>query len=297
MRIRLSFICLVLFGMLSQAQDLNCKVQVNTDNIQGSNTQIFKDLENAISQFMNQKKWIDAKVTSQERINCNIVINLTYFNIDQFRAEANITSSRPVYGSSYNSKTFTHYDLDWSFSYQQFQALDFQEGANVSDLTSILAFYANIIIGVDFDCFSLEGGTPYFQKALQIRSATTGLPGWGTQDGKGNRNRYYLIDNYLDDRFKPLRKAQYLYHLKGLDIMNDDVDQGRAQVFEAIKELREVHRALPNSVALRILLNSKKEEIINIFKEASPAMKNKVIELLGIMDPANRSDYDAIKKS
>ena len=194
---------LLILSVCTKAQDLLCNVQVNSDNIQASNKEIFEDLQNAITQFMNQRKWISDKVQPQEKINCNFVVNITSFSIDKFQAEVNVTSSRPVYGTTYNTPMFNHFDQDWSFSYAQFQNLDYQENANIMSLTTLLAFYANLIIGTDFDSFHPDGGTPYFNKALQIRNVAQNTAGWNPSDGRGNRNRYYIIDQYLDDRFKP----------------------------------------------------------------------------------------------
>jgi hypothetical protein len=194
-----------MINVLTYGQDLQCNIQIRTDRIQATNKEIFVDLQNAISQFMNQRNWISNKVQPQEKINCNFVINITEFNIDKFKAEVNITSTRPVYGTTYNTTLFSHFDQDWLFQYAQFQSLDYQENANVMALTTLLAFYANIIIGIDFDTYGLEGGQTYFNKALQIRNLSQNVPGWNPSDGRGNRNKYYIIDQLLDDRFRPFR--------------------------------------------------------------------------------------------
>ena len=196
-------------NLLVNGQDLQCNIQIRTDRIQATNKEIFTDLQNSINQFMNQRNWISNKVQPQEKINCNFVINIIDFNIDQFKAEVNITSTRPVYGTTYNTSLFSHFDQDWFFQYAQFQSLDYQENANVMALTTLLAFYANIIIGVDFDTYALEGGQSYFNKALQIRNLSQNVPGWNPSYGRGNRNRYYIIYQLLDDRFRPFRAGFY----------------------------------------------------------------------------------------
>ena len=142
-------------NLLVNGHDLQCNIQIRTDRIQATNKEIFTDLQNSINQFMNQRNWISNKVQPQEKINCNFVINIIDFNIDQFKAEVNITSTRPVYGTTYNTSLFSHFDQDWFFQYAQFQSLDYQENANVMALTTLLAFYANIIIGIDFDTYAL----------------------------------------------------------------------------------------------------------------------------------------------
>jgi len=270
-------------------------VQVNSDNIQASNKEIFEDLQNAITQFMNQRKWISDKVQPQEKINCNFVVNITSFSIDKFQAEVNVTSSRPVYGTTYNTPMFNHFDQDWSFSYAQFQNLDYQENANIMSLTTLLAFYANLIIGTDFDSFHPDGGTPYFNKALQIRNVAQNTAGWNPSDGRGNRNRYYIIDQYLDDRFKPFRAANYQYHMIGMDKFKDDNEAARKEIYAALEKIRTIQERLPNSVVFKIYFNAKREELINIFKQADPGLKNRAIELLGKLDPSNVTNYDKIK--
>lgn len=289
-------ILLFLVALCTQAQDLQCNVQVISDGIQASNKEIFKDMENAISQFMNQRKWISDKVQTQEKINCNFVINITKFSIDQFEAEVNITSSRPVYATTYNTPVFQHFDQDWFFSYAQFQALDYQENANVMQLTTLLAFYANLLIGLDFDTFAPEGGQVYYNKALQLRNLAQGSAGWNPSDGRGNRNKYYIIDQLLNDRFKSLRSALYQYHMLGMDKFKDDNDLSRKAIYESLEKIRSIQEQLPNSVIFKIFLNTKRQELINIFQQADPGMKNRAIDLLGKLDPSNLSSYEKIKQ-
>mgnify|MGYP000188435782 FL=1 len=292
----LKLITLILCTAAVMAQDLQCNVQVVADGVQASNKAIFVDLENAISQFMNQRKWISDKVQTQEKINCSFVINIKTFDIDQFTAEVNITSSRPVYGTTYNTPIFQHFDKQWYFSYAQFQALDFQENANVMPLTTLLAFYANIMIGLDFDTFAPEGGQAYFSKALQLRNLAQGTAGWRPSDGRGNRNKYYIIDQLLDDRFKPLRSALYQYHMVGMDKFKEDNDAARKEIFASLEKIRTVQERLPNSVIFKIFFNAKRAELVNIFKQADPGLKNRAIELLGRLDPSNVSTYEKIKQ-
>ena len=278
-----------------QAQDLQCNIQIRTDRIQATNKEIFIDLQNAINQFMNQRNWISNKVQPQEKINCNFIINIIDFNIDQFKAEVNITSTRPVYGTTYNTSLFSHFDQDWFFQYAQFQSLDYQENANVMALTTLLAFYANIIIGVDFDTYALEGGQSYFNKALQIRNLSQNVPGWNTSDGRGNRNRYYIIDQLLDDRFRPFRAWFYQYHMNGLDKFKDDNDDARKEIYESLEKIRSIQERVPNSVTFKTFFNAKREELISIFSKADPGLKNRAIDLLGKLDPSNAINYEKIK--
>ena len=278
------------------AQDLFCNVQVRADNIQISNKEIFTDLENSITQFMNNRKWISDKILPQEKINCSFVINITSFSIDQFSADVNITSSRPIYGTTYNTPMFNHLDQEWYFQYAQFQALDFQDNANINQLTTLLAFYANIIIGIDFDSFYPEGGTQYFNKAIQIRNLAQNEAGWGPSDGRGNRNKYYIIDNLLNEQFKPVRYAYYQYHMKGMDNFKDDAPSARKEIYEALEKVRTIQQIQPNSVMFKIFFNAKRDELINLYKQAEPGLKNRAIELLRLLDPSNANNYDKINQ-
>jgi hypothetical protein len=286
-----------LVSLRTQAQELNCNVQVRTNNIQVSNKEIFNELQNSIRQFMNNRQWTNEKFQFAEKINCNLIINVTTYSVDNFRAEVNIQSNRPVYGTTYTTPILNYFDQNWTFQYTQFQALEFQEGANIDQLTSLLAFYAYIIIGIDFDTYALRGGTDYYNKAMAIRNAAINEQGWGARDGKGNRNRYYLIDNLLDERFRPFRTALYQYHMKGLDQMREDVEEGQRQVFQALENIRKSHRDLPNAMIIRLFFQAKQKELMNVFTQTTPGMRAKAVELLGIMDPANRNEYEKIGKS
>jgi len=285
----------ILICSISWGQDLQCNIQIRTDQIQATNKDIFDDLQNAINQFMNQRNWISNKVQPQEKINCNFVINITEFNIDQFKAEVNITSTRPVYGTTYNTTLFSHFDQEWFFKYAQFQSLDYQENANLMALTTLLAFYANVIIGIDFDSYAPEGGQAYFNKALQIRNMSQNVPGWNPSDGRGNRNKYYIIDQLLDDRFKVYRAGFYQYHMVGLDKFKDDNDEGRKEIYASLEKIRSIQERVPNSVIFKIFFNAKRDELIQIFSKADPGLKNRAIDILGKLDPSNATNYDRIK--
>jgi hypothetical protein len=293
---KLTFILfLTLLSFVGFSQDLLCNVQVRTDNIQATNKEIFTELETAITQFMNNRKWISDKILPQEKINCSFIINITKFEIDQFTANVSITSSRPVYGTTYNTPMFNHFDQEFYFQYAQFQNLEYQENANINSLTTLLAFYANIIIGIDFDSFYPDGGTKYFNKALQIRNVAQNTPGWNPSDGRGNRNKFYIIDNLLDERFKPVRNAYYQYHMKGMDEFKDNPAEARKEIFASLEGIRTIQQQLPNSVIFKIFFNTKRQELINIFQQAEPGIKNRSIELLSQLDPSNASNYEKIK--
>ena len=283
-------------GLWACAQDLNCTVNVVTNSIQATNKAVFLDMESAVTQFMNNRKWIQAEVQPNEKIDCNIVIEVMDFESDNIKANFNIQSSRTVYNSTYNTKVLSYVDNSVRFKYAQYQNLEFTESSYTSNLTSVLAFYAYIIIGLDFDTYALNGGDPYFRKAMNIRDLAMNAPvppdGWAAADGGGSRNKYFLIDNLMDTRFKTLRAALYRYHLKGLDIMTKDMDVARDEILTSLKDLKVVYDALPNAFFLKLFFNAKMDELIQIYSKANPSQKTKVVELLARMDPANRSKYE-----
>ncbi len=287
------FVLSLLMTGLAYAQDLNCTVDVITNSIQSTNKQIFEDLKNSVTQFMNNRKWIPEEVRANEKIDCNLVIEVLDFSVTSFKANFNIQSSRTVYNSTYNTKILSYVDNSVVFEYAQYQSLEFQESSFTNNLTSVLAFYAYIVVGLDFDTYQLKGGDPYFRKAQAIRDAAmNSADGWNSTYGNGSRNRYFLIDNLLDSRFANLRSAMYRYHIKGLDVMTKDMDAARKEVYESLKDLKIVYDALPNAFFLKLFFNAKTDEVIQIFSRANPTLKNKVVELLSRMDPSNRSRYE-----
>lgn len=291
---------LILISALSlqtaQGQELNCQVTVISPTIQMSNKRIFNTMQQSIWQFMNNRKWTSNKYQNNEKIECGLQIEITSASTDQFTAKVQINSFRPVFGSAYKTNILNYRDLDWTFNYVEFQQMDFQENASVSNLTSLLAFYAYIIIGMDYDTYSLEGGTPYFTKAQSIANINVTQPGWEANAGKtALRNRYYLIENLMNARYKPLRKMYYEYHRKGLDIMHKKPEEGREAVTKAIKLMEPVAQILPNAMYIRIFFDAKVNELVNIYKEAPASDQNKMVELLGRLDPGNQAKYDKIK--
>jgi hypothetical protein len=291
---------LILAGLVHlNAQELNCNVQVVTQQIQGTNKQIFQTLQNAIYEFMNNRAWTSHVYAPTERIECNIYINLNeQVSADQFRGTIQVQSRRPVYGSSYNSILLNYLDDNFDIRYQEFQPLEFTETSHLSNLTSILAYYAYIIIGLDYDSFSPEGGTEYFQKAENIVLNAQNAPekGWKAFDGKGNKNRYWLVNNLLDKQYQPVREFLYRYHRLGLDVMSSKPVEGRAEIAESLRLLQQVYRTKPDPYMhlLQVVLNAKSQELINVFSETLPDEGRRVVTILSEIDPSNASKYQAI---
>ncbi len=293
---KISLILLSIFFVTSLfSQELNCKVTVNSDQIQGTDKHIFDALKTAIFEFMNNRKWTNDVFKTEERIDCNILINITERpQTDKFTATIQVAANRPVYKSSYNSPLFNYNDKEFVFYYIENQALDFSESTNSSNLTSVLGFYAYLIIGMHYDSFALNAGTPYLIKALTVVNNAQGAEEKGWKAFDGTKNRYWLVNNYMDASFIPLRECMYNYHRKGLDIMADNKESGRAAILESIESLKKVHEAKPLSFSLQVFFIAKSEEIINIFSGGFPDEKAKVMSTLNEIDPTNSNKYQRI---
>ena len=277
------------------AQDLNATVKVLTNDLSNPDRPLVADLQMAIFSFLSNKKWSDDKLQINEKIDCTFIINLKTQNSDYFTATVEIQSSRPVFGSSYNSILLRHLD-NWEFKYSLYLPLDYQENAYSSQLTSLLAYYANVIMGLDYDSYSQDGGLNYFRKAKNIKDLAMNEAGWGVRDGKNNFNRWFMIENLMDERYKTVHDALYLYHIKGMDIMYKDIDKGRIAVIDALGELKKIYNIYPNSFTLFLFFEAKSKELVKIFSKATPTQKNRAYELLVQLNPYNRSKYDEMLK-
>jgi hypothetical protein len=282
------------------AQELNCKVQVLAPQVQGSERRVFETLQNAIFEFMNNTKWTDDAFTLDERVDCNIMINITKRNNDDFDANISVQARRPVFNTSYNSILCNILDNDFSFRYLEYQPLEFSLNAFNSNLTSTLAFYAYMILGIDYDSFALEGGTPHFVKAQQIvanAQASGGMEEAGWKAHRSIRNRYWLIENLMHQTFFPIREATYVLHRKGLDNMTVNMDESREEILKVLEKLRSVHKLKPTSYNMQVFFNAKAEEMVSIFSKALPDKKQKAVQILSEIDPGNLGKYQKILSS
>jgi len=295
-------IAIILFVHISlHSQELNCNVQINTQQVQGTNKQIYQTLQTAIYDFLNSRAWTTHVFRQEERIECNMLINITSQPAaDQFQGTMQIQSRRPVFGSSYNTVMLNYMDNYIQFNYVEFQPLDFNESSNTNNLTSLLAFYAYFIIGLDYDTYSLLGGSELFQKAEVIddNMQSASEKGWKAFDDKSNKDRYWLIKNMLDKNYEPIREFNYKYHRLGLDMMDAKTTEGRAEISEDLKLLQTVYRSKPDPymLLLQVVFDAKSDEIANIFSEPFPAENARVLNILGEIDPSNARKYEKIKK-
>ncbi|MFO8086376.1 MAG: DUF4835 family protein [Bacteroidales bacterium] len=288
------FFILLLTGLSTKAQELDCQVNVSASQLQTSDPDKFTELQKAVRQFMNDRKWTDRQFKVEERIECSILIVLSNENGDEYRGSIQVQSRRPVYNTSYNSTVFNFKDDDFTFEYVKFQNLNFDVNSFQSNLTSVLAYYAYLIIGLDFDTFSPEGGTPYFQDAQTIVSNAQNTDAKGWKSFESRQNRYWLVEDILNGSLSSLRQGLYLYHRQGLDIMAEEMEKGRQQIMKALEEFQQAKKQKPFLHILDVLMNAKKDEIINIFKQAPPTTKPKVVSILKEIDPSHSGDYDQI---
>jgi hypothetical protein len=295
-----SILAVILFSILSASsaysQELNCQVQVNASQIQGSNTRVYQSMESDIRDFVNNQKWTEDEFKQDERIKCSmlITINSTDGN-SRYEATIQVTSSRPVFNSDYESPILNINDQNFDFQYVENTPLLFSPDQFRSNLTSVLAYYANVIIAYDYDTFSFKGGETYFNVAQQIvtNAQNTTYSGWRAIDS--DRNRYWLMENMLSPRFVPLREAYYMYHRLGLDIMYDNVIQGRSEITNSLELIEKVHQATPLAYATQVFFLAKASEIVNIYSQAAPQEKTAAYNILQKVDPGNLSKYNALK--
>lgn len=289
-------------GMLqANAQELRCTVTINSDQIQGSNKSVYNTLKQSIEEFVNNTKWTDLTFQERERIECNMMLIVRAVQDDMFTCEFICQSRRPVFGTSYSTPVLNFQDNTFCFRYQEYDRLDNQQHTFTTNLTALLAYYCNLIIGYDMDSFSRLGGTPYFQACENIVTAAQSASleeseakGWKAFDSK--RNRYALINNLMDEAFKPYRIFCYEYHRLGLDEMINNVANARARIAENLPLLKEAQRARPATFVVTTFLDAKNEELVNIFAGGTPDEKKKIYELLVELDPTRQSIYDGITR-
>lgn len=295
---RFLILIFVFLSVAGYAQELNCTVSVISPGVQNTEKRIFETLQKDVREFMNSNQWTTDVFTIEERIECSILITITeVVSGNKYKGSMQIQSSRPAYMTSYNTVMLNVNDQDVVFEYVENQPLQFQPNQHINNFTSILAFYAYMIIGADYDSFSPKGGEPYYQKALQIVNNAQNESERGWKAFESSRNRYWLIENMMNARYEGFRTVMYEYHRKGLDMMQSDPQGGRKAIFDCIDPLKKLRLDQPNSYLLTVFFTAKVDELINIFKEAFPDVKTKAANDLMQCDPSNANKYEAIIKS
>lgn len=280
----------------SLAQELNFTVSVNADVVQTTERGIFDEMKTAFERFFNDTKWTDDRFRNNEKVKGNLILTIQdQPSIGRFTANAQIQIIRPVYGSTYETILLNFADRDWDFQFTTSQPLQFNENNFSSNLTSLMAFYAYVALGLDYDSFSPLGGADHYEKALLIvnNAQNSGSTGWGQFQNR--RNRYWLIENLrINNQYQPVRQAFYKYHLQGLDKFQQTPDESRTLILEAIKDIQNVNRILPNSILIIAFLDAKNDEIINIFSKGPIDIRRDLYNELLKLDPTRRSKYQKI---
>ena len=287
---------LALVGLIQgAAQELNCTVTVNSDQVSQTNQQIFRTLERSLTDFVNQTQWTNRVYKENERINCRMFITVTRFDNGRFEATIQLQSSRPVFNTTYESPVFNYKDDQFYFEYIEFQPLVFNENVFSSNLVGVISFYAYIMLGLDADTFQLEGGTEYYEKAQGIVSQAQGanLAGWG-QTASDNRTRFQLVDNLLSNTFREYRIALYNYHRKGLDILGDNNSTGKQIIAGSLRLFETLNQRRPNAFLLQTFFDAKAEEIQNIFSDGPEIDLVQLKETLNKVAPFYASTWNQI---
>ena len=299
-KVFLTLVSFVLGSVVSMAQELNCSITVNADNVPGTSKDMYKDLESALADFFNTHKWTDAVFQKEERIDVTFTLYIeqsSEANGGKQTGMLSVTASRPVFNTSYTTPLFNYQDNNFTFNYNPGDRIDYSEGDyDVSqNLMAVLAFYVNIVLGLEFDSFSPLGGTSFFEKAEMISAAARSSDDEGWKAFAKNDNRYSLISLYMDANMANLRNVYYEYHRLGLDVMADDLNKGKAKIMEQMTYLREMQRAKPFAVPLQIFVNTKFDELYNLYRLDDQKVRDEVYNAVAAIAPQMK-DIDKLQK-
>jgi len=290
-------VCLLLVASIVDvgAQELLCNVRVNSSQVQTSDRKVFQTMQTEIYEFINNKKWSTTNIQNEERIECTIMINISKkISNDEFEGSIQIQSTRPIYGTSYKSTLFNYLDNNFRFKYLEYQSLEFSESSHMSNLTSVLAFYVNIVLGLDFSSFSEDGGNEYFNMAQKIVSNAQNAPETGWKAFESDKNRYWLAHDLMDQRYSDFHMCMYRYHRMGMDKLGEEPDDARFEITEALESLKSIYRENTSAFILKLFFDAKSDEIAKIYSEAYPNEQSRIVKTLVEIDPANSSLYQSI---
>jgi len=287
---------LYLVTTMAVAQELNCNIQINSDQIIGSNKSVFNTLQKSMSEFLNNRRWTELTFTNTEKIECTMTVIVKKVDGDNFTCEVQVQSRRPVFNSSYYTTLFNFRDNTYNFQYKEFDLLELNVNTITSNLTAVLAYYAYLIIGYDMDSYSRLGGTPYFLAAEAIVNSAqaANLDGWKAFES--DKNRYALINNLTDEAFKKFRNYFYEYHRLGLDEMSQNATNARARIVSGIPVLRDANRARPSAIVIASFMDAKTDELINILSKATEAEKKEAVEILTDVRPTQADKFQTVFK-
>lgn len=282
-----------------QAQELDARVTVNHEKVQGTNTSIFESLETSLTQFINDRQWTNQQYQKNERISCSFAITVNSYNESENKLDCTlmVQSTRPVYNASYTTTVFSQNDRDFSFTYQEFDQLDFRPDVVDNELTAVIAYYVYLIIGMDLDTMAPLGGTEALQTALTITNNAQSLTSKGWKAFEDSRNRYALITDLMDGGMEPFRQMQYKYYREGMDIMAENADRGRAAITEAVGLLKQARENKSMSAWPQLFSEYKRDEIVNIYKGKGTAKeKEDIYETFSTINPSQRANWNKIKE-
>jgi hypothetical protein len=296
MKRNLVVIFTLFFSQFFVAQELNASVSVNYQQVNNGNPQLFKNLEKQVTEFLNNTKWTDKEILDVEKIECNFFINISKYGSNDFEATLQVQSSRPLYNSTFSSPILNINDKNFSFRFIEFETMVYDQNSFNSNLVSVLAFYSNLIIGLDQDSFAPNGGAKYLDIASNIVNVaqTSGYKGWSLSEGNNN-NRNFLISDLLSSTFSPFRSTMYEYHRLGLDLMQEDLVKGKEGVAKSIQTLSEIQKVRPNSLIMRTFFDAKADEVVSIFSDGPRIDVTKIVETLNRISPLNSQKWNKIR--
>src|SRR5690606_5033267 len=285
----------VFFSMALGAQEMNCIVTVNADQVSQTNKQIFKTLERSLSDLVNKTQWTNKTYQENERVNSRMFITVTNYDNNRFKATVQLQSNRPVFNTSYESPVFNYKDNQFNFEYIEFQPLTYNENIFDSNLVGVVSYYVYIMLGLDADTFALEGGTPYFKQAQKIVAQAQGSNVAGWNQSSSERTRFELVDNILSNAYREYRVAMYNYHRKGLDIMAENNSAGKQVIAGSMRLLETLVKRRPNAFLIQTFFDAKSEEIQNIFSDGPKIDIVQLKETLNRVAPFYSATWNEIK--
>ena len=290
---------LLLCGFSIHSQELQVKISINSSQVEGSDKSVFENLQQTLEQWMNEKQWTELQFQKNERINCNFNITVSKYDKanNRFTCTAMIQANRPVYNSAYTTTLYNNKDGDFNFDFVQFDQLNYNDEMIDNQLTALLAYYAYLIIGLDLDSFGPMAGTEVLLRCMNLtnNAQDLGFPGWKAFED--SRNRFAIINDYLDEAMKPFRQLQYDYYRKGLDEMSNNAERGRANVSEALELLKQAHQDKPLSLLPQIWTDYKRDELANIYKgKGTQKEKEAVYNILFNLNASQNDAWEKIKQ-
>lgn len=291
------FICLLL-TFSAKSQELNARVTINSDKVQGTNKQVFTTLQTALTEFINNRKWTDATFAVNERIDCSFTLIINEMPTESsFKGELQIQARRPVYNSSYSTTLFNFRDTQLDFDYTEFEPLEYTQNTLQNNLTASVVFYIYVILWLDFDSFAQTGGSPFIQQAMQVVTLAQSEMAWtGWKAFDSNRNRHALATALTDNTSAVFREMWYTYHRKGLDEMAANPDRGRTTIIETLPALKEIQTARPGSVLMQLFSDSKLDEVVSVYSKANQTEKQEGYKLLSTIFPTQTTRLEPLKK-